>query len=47
MPQKSDYLNGVIEHIDIKEHNVAPLVDAMEKMAFRLGTLIEPPEFMI
>lgn len=39
MPQKSDYLKGVIEHIDIKEHNVAPLVDAMEKMAFQARNL--------
>ena len=34
MPKKSDFLKDVIQHIDIKEHNVVPLVDAMEKMAF-------------
>ena len=34
MANKQDYLKEVIEHIDIKKHNVVPLVDAMEKMAF-------------
>jgi deoxyhypusine synthase len=34
MAAKSDYLKNVVKHIDIKEHNVVPLVDAMEKMAF-------------
>jgi len=34
MAQKSDYLREVIEHIDIKKHNVVPLVDSMENMAF-------------
>jgi len=34
MATKKDYLNKVVEHIDIKEHNVVQLVDAMEKMAF-------------
>ena len=34
MAQKKDYLKEVIEHIDIKKHNVVPLVDAMESMAF-------------
>lgn len=34
MAVKSDYLKEVIEHIDIKKHNVIPLVDSMEKMAF-------------
>jgi deoxyhypusine synthase len=34
MAQKKDYLQEVIEHIDIKKHNVVPLVDAMENMAF-------------
>ncbi len=33
-PQKSDLLVEVVEHIDIKEHNVVPLVEAMSKMAF-------------
>ena len=34
MAAKKDYLKNVVMHIDIKEHNVLPLVDAMEKMAF-------------
>ncbi len=34
MAQKKDYLKEVIEHIDIKQHNVVPFVDAMENMAF-------------
>ncbi len=33
-PKKSDLLVEIIEHIDIKEHNVVPLVQAMGKMAF-------------
>ncbi len=33
-PKKSDLLVEVVEHIDIKEHNVVPLVAAMSKMAF-------------
>src|SRR3982075_3018270 len=33
-PKKSDLLVEVIEHIDIKKHNVVPLVEAMSKMAF-------------
>jgi deoxyhypusine synthase len=34
MPEKKDYLKDKIEHIDIKSHNVVPLVKAMENMAF-------------
>ena len=34
MAEKKDYLKEVIKHIDIKQHNVVPLVDAMEDMAF-------------
>ena len=34
MPTKKDYLKEVIEHIDIKKHDVVQLVDAMDKMAF-------------
>jgi len=34
MANKKDYLKEVIEHIDIKQHNVVALVDSMEKMAF-------------
>ncbi|MCX7797407.1 MAG: deoxyhypusine synthase [Melioribacter sp.] len=34
MAAKKDYLQKIIKHIDIKEHNVVNLVDAMEHMAF-------------
>ncbi len=34
MQEKKDYLKDKIEHIDIKSHNVVPLVEAMENMAF-------------
>jgi len=34
MSAKKDYLKETIKHIDIKEQNVVPLVDAMGKMAF-------------
>src|ERR1700716_3744661 len=33
-PKKSDLLVEEVEHIDIKEHNGVPLVEAMSKMAF-------------
>lgn len=34
MPTKKDLLKDIVQHIDIKEHNVIKLVDSMEKMAF-------------
>ncbi len=34
MPTKKDLLNKPIRHIDISQHNVVPLVDAMRQMAF-------------
>lgn len=34
MAHKKDYLKEAIKHIDIKQHNVVPLVDAMKDMAF-------------
>src|SRR2546430_7284885 len=33
-PKKSEVLIEVVEHIDIKKHNVVSLVEAMSKMAF-------------
>lgn len=39
MAAKKDYLKETIKHIDIKEHNVIPLVDAMGDMAFSARTL--------
>jgi deoxyhypusine synthase len=32
--QKSDLLRDTIQHVDITQHNVVPLVDAMRQMAF-------------
>ncbi len=34
MAEKKDFLKEVIKHIDIKKHNVVPLVESMENMAF-------------
>lgn len=34
MSNKTDYLKETIAHFDIKKHNVVPVVEAMEKMAF-------------
>ncbi|MBA4250584.1 MAG: deoxyhypusine synthase [Chlorobiaceae bacterium] len=39
MKEKREYLNKVIEHIDIKKHNVVQFVDEMEKMAFQARNL--------
>ena len=34
MPTKKELLTTPIHHIDIKQHNVVPLVDAMQSMAY-------------
>src|ERR1700726_1496394 len=34
MPTKKELLTTPIQHIDIKQHNVVPLVDAMKEMAY-------------
>lgn len=34
MAAKKDFLKETIKHFDIKEYNVVPIVDAMDKMAF-------------
>ena len=34
MPTKKELLTSPIKHIDIKQHNVVPLVDAMQSMAY-------------
>jgi deoxyhypusine synthase len=34
MPTKKELLTSPIRHIDIKQHNVVPLVDAMQSMAY-------------
>ena len=37
--EKKDYLKETIQHIDIKKHNVVPMVDAMSDMAFQARNL--------
>src|SRR3989440_13079469 len=34
MANKKDYLKQTIEHFDITKHNVVPVVEAMQHMAF-------------
>src|SRR5580658_1649048 len=34
MPTKKELLKSPIQHLDIKQHNVVPLVEAMQKMAY-------------
>src|ERR1700735_4015813 len=34
MPPKKELLQRPIQHLDIKQHNVVPLVDAMHNMAY-------------
>src|SRR6267378_6236871 len=34
MPTKKELLQRPIQHLDIKQHNVVPLVDAMSHMAY-------------
>jgi deoxyhypusine synthase len=34
MPTKKELLTTPIQHIDIKQHNIVPLVDAMQSMAY-------------
>ena len=43
--QKQDFLKTTVEHIDIKETNVVPLVEAMGKTAFPHGPSQGPPTF--
>jgi deoxyhypusine synthase len=37
--RKKELLSKVIQHIDIKKHNVVPVVEAMEQMAFQARNL--------
>ncbi len=39
MPAKKDLLQKTIEHFDMKAHNVVPMVEAMENMAFQARNL--------
>lgn len=44
MTTKQDLLKQVIEHLDIKQHNVAPLVDGLKHMAFSARDLYRAAE---
>jgi deoxyhypusine synthase len=37
--RKAEFLQETIQHFDMKAHNVVPMVEAMEKMAFQARTL--------
>lgn len=39
MPEKKDFLKDVVQHYDMKQHNIVPVVDAMGDMAFSARTL--------
>lgn len=44
MAKKEDFLQQKVEHFDIKQHNVVPLVDAMKHMAFSARDLSRAAE---
>lgn len=44
MPEKRDYLTDTIEHLDISQHNVVPLVEAMRHMAYSSRDLARAAE---
>lgn len=45
MATKKDFLKETIQHIDIKKHNVIPLVDDMKNMAFSSRDLAQAAEY--
>jgi len=45
MVQKKDYLKDVIKHIDIKKHNVVPLVESFKDMAFQARNLYRASKY--
>src|ERR1700735_4269858 len=42
MPTKKQLLDRPIQHLDIKQHNVVPLVDAMQHMAYSARDTARP-----
>src|SRR5256885_17273021 len=44
MPDRKDYLKNTIQHIDITRHNVVPLVEAMQHMAYSARDLARAAE---
>ena len=45
MATKQDFLKETIEHIDMKKHNVVPIVDDMKNMAFSARDLAQAAEY--
>jgi len=45
MTEKKNYLKETIQHIDIKKHNVIPLVESYEKMAFQARNLYRAAKY--
>jgi deoxyhypusine synthase len=45
MSTKKDYLKETIQHIDIKQHNVVPLVDSFKGMAFQARNLYRAAKY--
>ncbi len=45
MASKQDFLKDTIEHIDMKKHNVVPIVDDMKNMAFSARDLATAAEY--
>jgi len=45
MSTKKDYLKETIQHIDIKQHNVVPLVDSFKDMAFQARNLYRAAKY--
>lgn len=45
MNTKKDYLKEIIRHIDIKQHNVVPLVESFKDMAFQARNLYRAAKY--
>lgn len=45
MSTKKDYLKETIQHIDIKQHNVVPLVESFKDMAFQARNLYRAAKY--
>src|SRR2546423_12675175 len=45
-PSKQELLQQTVEHIDIKRHNVVPLVEAMKSMAYSARDLARAADIL-
>src|SRR5262245_66199192 len=45
-PTKQELLRGTVEHIDIKRHNVVPMVEAMKSMAYSARDLARAADIL-